>query len=286
MLRMLNISHTKQTLVGDEFVRGVSGGERKRVSIAEMMATRARVQCWDNSTRGLDASTALDFVKSLRIMTDVLGQTTFVTLYVICNLKCCRRRWHHMTLIFNCCSRYQAGESIYELFDKVLVMDQGRQVFYGPPSEARAYFENLGFNPLPRQSTADYLTGCTDPNERQYAPGRSARDTPSTPEMLEEAYLRSKFARANAAELKEYKLFMDTEKTDQEAFRAAVAADKKKGVSKSSPYTLGFTGQVRALTIRQFRQRLQDRFQLFTSFSLSVVGIGPNSCARKLLIPF
>ena len=83
LLRMLNISHTKQTLVGDEFVRGVSGGERKRVSIAEMMTTRARVQCWDNSTRGLDASTALDFAKGLRIMTDVLGQTTFVSLYVI-----------------------------------------------------------------------------------------------------------------------------------------------------------------------------------------------------------
>jgi len=80
ILKMLNISHTHQTLVGDEFVRGVSGGERKRVSIAEMMATRARVQCWDNSTRGLDASTALDFVRSLRVMTDVLGQTTFVSL--------------------------------------------------------------------------------------------------------------------------------------------------------------------------------------------------------------
>ena len=80
LLKMLNISHTAKTLVGDAFVRGVSGGERKRVSIAEMMATRARVQCWDNSSRGLDASTALDFVKSLRVMTDVLGQTTFVTL--------------------------------------------------------------------------------------------------------------------------------------------------------------------------------------------------------------
>lgn len=136
VLRMLNIQHTAQTLVGNEFVRGVSGGERKRVSIAEMMATRARVQCWDNSTRGLDASTALDFVKSLRIMTDVLGQTTFVTLY-------------------------QAGEGIYNLFDKVLVLDEGRQVFYGPPSQARAYFENLGYNPLPRQSTTDYLTGCS-----------------------------------------------------------------------------------------------------------------------------
>lgn len=80
LLKMLNITHTSETLVGDEFVRGVSGGERKRVSIAEMMATRARVQCWDNSTRGLDASTALDFAKSLRVMTDVLGQTTFVSL--------------------------------------------------------------------------------------------------------------------------------------------------------------------------------------------------------------
>ena len=82
LLRMLNISHTANTYVGDEFVRGVSGGERKRVSIAEMMATRARVLCFDNSTRGLDASTALDFIKSMRAMTDVLGQSTFATLCV------------------------------------------------------------------------------------------------------------------------------------------------------------------------------------------------------------
>ena len=82
LLKMLNISHVSDTLIGDEFVRGVSGGERKRVSIAEMMSTRAPVQCWDNPTRGLDASTAFDFVNNLRIMTDVFGQTTFVTLYV------------------------------------------------------------------------------------------------------------------------------------------------------------------------------------------------------------
>lgn len=246
LLQMLNIAHTKSTLVGDEFVRGVSGGERKRVSIAEMMTTRARVQCWDNSTRGLDASTALDFVKSLRVMTDVLGQTTFVSLY-------------------------QAGESIYELFDKVLVLDQGRQAFYGPPSEARAYFENLGFQSLPRQSTADYLTGCTDPNERQFAPGRSAQDTPSTPEALEYAFSQSSYASDNRDSLEKYKLYMRTEKADQEAFRAAVIADKKKGVSKKSPYTLGFSGQVRALTLRQFHQKMQDKFHLYTSFSLSMI---------------
>ncbi|KAF8899244.1 ABC-transporter [Infundibulicybe gibba] len=246
LLRMLNISHTKQTLVGDEFVRGVSGGERKRVSIAEMMATRARVQCWDNSTRGLDASTALDFVKSLRVMTDVLGQTTFATFY-------------------------QAGEGIYDLFDKVMVLDEGRQVFYGPPSEARAYFENLGYRALPRQSTADYLTGCTDPNERQFAPSRSMRDVPSSPQALERAYQLSSYADKDNSAREKYKILMETERTDQEAFRAAVAADKKKGVSQSSPYTRGFMGQVWALTVRRFQMRIQDKFQLYTSYTLCFV---------------
>ena len=243
---MLNISHAKDILVGDAFVRGISGGEKKRVSIAEMMATRARVQCWDNSTRGLDASTALDFIKSLRIMTDVLGQTTFVSLY-------------------------QAGESIYELFDKVLVLDQGRQVFYGPPDKARAYFEELGYNFLPRQTTADYLTGCTDVNERQFAPGRFPNKVPSTPEDLEQAYHDSPFSADNDDALQKYKLLMETEKTDQEAFRAAVAADKKKGVSHKSPYTVGFTGQVIALTKRQFQTKLQDRFHIYTSYVIYTV---------------
>jgi ATP-binding cassette, subfamily G (WHITE), member 2, SNQ2 len=157
------------------------------------------------------------------------------------------------------------------LFDKVIVIDEGRQVFFGPPSQARAYFEGLGFKPLPRQSTADYLTGCTDENERQFASGRSARDTPCTPEALENAYISSTFARDNDNNRTKYKLLMETERADQEAFRAAVAADKKKGVSAKSPYTLGFTGQVRALVVRQFQMRVQDRFQLYTSFTLSIV---------------
>ncbi|OSD06180.1 hypothetical protein PYCCODRAFT_1384259 [Trametes coccinea BRFM310] len=246
LLNMLNISHTANTYVGDEFVRGVSGGERKRVSIAEMMATRAHVLCFDNSTRGLDASTALDFIKALRVMTNVLGQTTFATLY-------------------------QAGEGIYDQFDKVLVLDKGRTVYFGPTSEARKYFEDLGYKSLPRQTTADYLTGCTDPNERQFAPGRSVADVPSTPEQLEQAFLQSRFCAQMHDDLEKYKKKMEVDKSDQEAFRKAVIADKKRGVSKKSPYTLGFTGQVRALVIRQFQMRLQDRFQLITSFSLSTI---------------
>jgi energy-coupling factor transporter ATP-binding protein EcfA2 len=257
---MLNISRVSETLVGDEFVRGVSGGERKRVSIAEMMSTGAPVQCWDNPTRGLDASTAFDFVKSLRIMTDVFGQTTFVTLYAPksgCGV-----------LLADLYTRYQASEGIYNLFDRVLVMDKGRQIYLGPPSRARSYFEELGFQSLPRQPTADYLTSCTDPNERQLLPGRTFADVPSTPEALEQAFLESELAVELLHELEEYKTLV---KVEQGSFRRSVLLDKKSGVSKESPYTLGYAGQVMALARRQFQMRLQDRFQLVTSFSLSVV---------------
>ena len=180
--------------------------------------------------------------------------------------------------------RYQAGEGIYEQFDKVMVIDQGRQVYFGPPSEARKYFENLGYKPLPRQSTADYLTGCTDPNERQFAVGRSSNDVPTSPEELEEVFSKSPLAAAMQDDLEKYKLAMQTEKEDQEAFRAAVLADKKRGVSKKSPYTVGFIAQVKALAIRQFQMRLQDRFSLITSYALSMVGFNPSLSPRQLLI--
>ncbi|KAJ7269337.1 ABC-2 type transporter-domain-containing protein [Mycena haematopus] len=241
LLRMLNIVHTKQTLVGDEFVRGVSGGERKRVSIAEMMTTRGMSLLVPSAPHSLCFGPSrsrrlywLDYVKCLRIMTDI---------------------WDRQRL-------YQAGEGIYDLFDKVMVLSEGRQ--------ARGYFESLGYQALPRQSTADYLTGCTDPNERQFAPGRSAHDTPSTPEALETAF-QSQFSRTLDDAREKYKMLMETEREDADAFRAAVAADKKKGVSKKSPYTLGFMGQVRALTVRQFQMKMQDKFQLYTSFTLSTV---------------
>ena len=181
--------------------------------------------------------------------------------------------------------RYQAGEGIYELFDKVIVLDKGRQVYFGPPSEARAYFENLGYKSLPRQSTADYLTGCTDPNERQFAPGRSADDVPSAPDELEQAFLSSAYAEKMHGELQRYKAKMETEKQDQIAFREAVLADKKRGVSKKSPYTVGFIGQVKALTRRQFQMRLQDKFHLVTSYSLSWVrcrAVATLSCRTQL----
>jgi hypothetical protein len=69
-------------------------------------------------------------------------------------------------------------------------------------------------------------------------------------------------------ELEDYKL---STKDNQEVFRKAVLLEKDSKASTKSPYTLGYVGQVMALARRQFQMRLQDRFQLVTSFSLSVV---------------
>lgn len=245
LLKMFNIVHTRNTVVGDHFVRGISGGERKRVSIAEMMITNACILSWDNSTRGLDASTALDFAKSLRIQTNLYKTTTFVSLY-------------------------QASENIYKLFDKVLVIDQGRQVFFGKTTEARAYFEGLGFAPRPRQTTPDYVTGCTDEFERQYAPGHSPENTPSSPETLAAAFRSSTFHTQLDKEMADYKNSLEKQKETHDDFLVAFK-EGKRGTSKRSVYQVGFHLQMWALMKRQFILKLQDRFNLTLSWIRSII---------------
>ncbi|KAG8426770.1 hypothetical protein J3459_007818 [Metarhizium acridum] len=143
----------------------ISGGERKRLSIAEVLASGSSVQCFDNSTRGLDSSTALDFVKALRRMTDISQKTTLATLY-------------------------QAGEGIYEQFDKIILLDTGHQVYFGPIHEAKSYFEDLGFIYESGQTTSEFLTTVTDPTRRKVREG-SIAESLKTPKELAEAFRSS-----------------------------------------------------------------------------------------------
>ncbi len=239
LLKMFGIGHTKYTLVGDEYTRGVSGGERKRVSIAETLASKATLIAWDNSTRGLDASTALDYARSLRIMTDISNRTTITTLY-------------------------QAGEGIYELMDKVLVIDQGREIFMGPAKEARQYFIDLGFEAPERQTTADFLTAVTDPVERRFRDGCEA-STPKTPEELEKAFRSSENYQKVLREIQDYEQhWKATDYQDAKRFENAVQEGKSKHVAKKSPYTISFPRQVMACTKREFWLLLGDTTTLYT----------------------
>ncbi|KAA8647011.1 hypothetical protein EYZ11_000144 [Aspergillus tanneri] len=244
LLKMFNIEHTANTVVGNQFIRGISGGEKRRVSIAEMMVTSATVLAWDNSTRGLDASTALDFAKSLRIMTNIYKTTTFVSLY-------------------------QASENIYKQFDKVLLIDNGRQVFFGPVAEARSYFESLGFKEKPRQTTPDYLTGCTDFFEREFKEGRSSDDVPSTPDALAEAFNKSSYSESLSQEMNAYRKQIQQEKHVYDEFEIANQEAKRKFTPKSSVYSVPFYLQIWALMQRQFLIKWQDKFALTVSWITS-----------------
>ncbi|KAI1859058.1 hypothetical protein JX265_010535 [Neoarthrinium moseri] len=245
LLKMFNIEHTRNTVVGNALIRGVSGGERKRVSIAEMMITNASILSWDNSTRGLDASTALDFVKSLRVQTNLYRTATFVSLY-------------------------QASENIYRQFDKVLVIDSGKQVYFGPVGEARGYFESLGFAPKPRQTTPDYVTGCTDEYEREYQDGYSPANAPHSPETLAEAFKKSAFTERLNTEMTEYKTQLEHDSAKHDDFRTAIRESKRSG-AKRSVYNAGFQLQVWALMKRQFALKMQDRLALILGWIRSIV---------------
>lgn len=245
LLKMFGIAHTKYTLVGDEYTRGVSGGERKRVSIAETLASKSTVVAWDNSTRGLDASTALDYARSLRIMTDISNRTTLVTLY-------------------------QAGEGIYDLMDKVLVIDEGREIFMGRKEEARQYFIDLGFEAPERQTTADFLTAVTDPVERRFRPGCEA-STPKTPEDLERTFRQSPYYQKVLEDITEYENYLkQSDYEDANRFENAVQEGKSKHVHKKSPYTVSFFRQVLACTKREFWLIFGDRTTLYTKIFIII----------------
>ena len=66
------------------------------------------------------------------------------------------------------------------MFDKVTVLYLGRQIYFGPCAEAAAYFEELGFERAPRQTTPDFLTSVTS-SERLVRAGME-KAVPMTPE--------------------------------------------------------------------------------------------------------
>lgn len=83
VMAMYGISHTVNTRVGDQYVRGVSGGERKRVTIAEATLANAPLQCWDNSTRGLDSANAIEFCRTLKLQSELFGRSCAVSIYQV-----------------------------------------------------------------------------------------------------------------------------------------------------------------------------------------------------------
>ena len=146
----LGLQQTLDTKVGSSFVQGVSGGERKRTSIAEVLVGGSLLQCWDNSTRGLDSASALQFVQTLRQTSTKSGSVAIVTLY-------------------------QASQEIYGTFDKVALLYEGRQIYFGTTAGAKQFFVSLGFTCPERSTTSEFLCSLTNPLERSITKGHESR---------------------------------------------------------------------------------------------------------------
>ncbi|KAK6845835.1 hypothetical protein PG987_001023 [Apiospora arundinis] len=210
----------------------VSGGERKRVTISEAALSRAPLQCWDNSTRGLDSANAIEFCRTLRMQTELFEHTA-------------------------CVSIYQAPQSAYDLFDKVAVLYEGYQIFFGRAELARQYFINLGFDCPARQTTPDFLTSMTSPQERVIRSGFEGR-APRTPEEFAKAWKNSSEYEALQREIEEYKSEHPLNGPDAEAFRASKRQAQARAQRAKSPYTLSYVQQVNLCLWRGFRRLIGD----------------------------
>ncbi|KAI1770956.1 ABC-2 type transporter-domain-containing protein [Hypoxylon cercidicola] len=162
---VFGLTNAFNTWIGSAMIRGVSGGEKRRASIAEALVGGAQLQCWDNSTRGLDSLTAQNFVELLRNSTNQLHTTVAM-------------------------SMYQTSEAIYEKFDKVTILYEGRQIYFGSVRFAAQYFYDLGFERPPRATTPDFLTSVTNPSERLIRRGCEDR-APRSPDEFAEAWKQS-----------------------------------------------------------------------------------------------
>ncbi|KAK9319147.1 ABC-2 type transporter-domain-containing protein [Lipomyces orientalis] len=233
MMTIFGLIHSRNTKVGNDYVRGVSGGERKRVSIAEMAVSGSPICCWDNSTRGLDAATALEFIQALRIASNVAGATQAVAIY-------------------------QASQAIYDIFDKAIVLYEGRQIYFGSAKTAKDYFTSMGYYCPPRQTTGDFLTSITNPSERQTREGFE-RKVPRTPEEFERYWQQSQEFKAMQAEIEQNERENPMGGPALETFREAKHQAQAKHVAPKSPYTISIPMQIRLCTGRAYQRLWNDK---------------------------
>lgn len=182
--------------------------------------------CFFSSTRGLDSSTALEFVRALRIATDVGRATTVVTIY-------------------------QASESLYKLFDKVCIIYAGRQIYFGSAERARQYFIDMGWEPAPRQTTADFLVAVTDPLARTARPGWENR-VPRTPEEFVAYWNKSQEGQANRADAESY-LRAPEFGAKGISYKESARAERAKTANHKSAYTVSLAMQVRGIMLRRLQ---------------------------------
>jgi len=140
-LQILGLDICADTMVGDEMLRGISGGQRKRVTTGEMLVGPANALFMDEISTGLDSSTTFQIVSSLRQYVHILNGTAVISLL-------------------------QPAPETYDLFDDIILISDGQVVYHGPREYVLDFFESMGFRCPERKGAADFLQEVTSKKDQ------------------------------------------------------------------------------------------------------------------------
>ncbi|XP_077211687.1 pleiotropic drug resistance protein TUR2-like [Tasmannia lanceolata] len=144
ILKILGLEVCADTMVGDQMLRGISGGQKKRVTTGEMLVGPAKALFMDEISTGLDSSTTYQIINSLRQSVHILGGTALIALL-------------------------QPAPETYDLFDDIILVSDGQIVYQGPRENVLEFFESMGFKCPERKGVADFLQEVTSmKDQRQY----------------------------------------------------------------------------------------------------------------------
>ncbi|KAF1950446.1 hypothetical protein CC80DRAFT_509783 [Byssothecium circinans] len=236
-LSLFNLSNAKNTPIGNATIRGISGGEKRRVTIAEAFLSFAPVQFWDNTTRGLDSATAL-FKQRVSFHESIPGLT---------------------------------GNSAVLRQSHVIVLYEGRQIFFGTWSDALDYFHDLGFERPPWLTTGDFLTALTNPPQaRQFTRPDYIGMVPVTADGFatswHQSIERQKILQQISDVCDEYRSTTEGLKE----LRTSRSLERHLGLGKRSPFTIPISQQIAICLIRGF-QRLRNNLAVPISYVIGNV---------------
>ena len=164
-MKLLGLSHVANTFVGNSVIRGVSGGQRRRVSTGEMSQSNTMpVMCMDEISTGLDAASTFDIVNTIMQMTRIDRATHIISLL-------------------------QPSPETVSLFDEVILLGEGGHVIYaGPVTKVEDYFANLGYRAPDQMDVADFLQVLSTPDGKNLYIGD---DSPYTMDGFAQAFRNS-----------------------------------------------------------------------------------------------
>ncbi|KAJ7522660.1 hypothetical protein O6H91_18G021400 [Diphasiastrum complanatum] len=149
ILKILGLDVCADTMVGDAMHRGISGGQKKRVTTGELIVGPARALFMDEISTGLDSSTTYQIIKCLRQTVHLKDGTLLVSLL-------------------------QPAPETYNLFDDIILLSEGHVVYQGPIEFVLEFFESMGFKCPKRKGVADFLQEVTSrKDQEQYWADRS-----------------------------------------------------------------------------------------------------------------